>query len=192
MIIASDFDDVAFDCNRSLIDFIGKRYGVVYGYQDIYTWDLWNIWGCSKEEAMRRILEWYESPEHEEAPTITGSVDAIAELARECAIHIVTARPPHTRERTYAWIERHFPGIFADVHFTGNLLPGGKPKSEVCRELGAAFMIEDSLRNTLEVAAAGIPVLLFDAPWNQGAIPANVTRVSGWPQILETIQSVRA
>lgn len=38
-----------------------------------------------------------------------------------------------------------------------------------------------------DVANCGIPVLLFDAPWNQGEMKPPITRVHSWDEIVEIL-----
>jgi len=48
-------------------------------------------------------------------------------------------------------------------------------------------MIEDSPEQAKDCASNGIDVLLLDRPWNQIALPENITRVRSWKEITEII-----
>jgi uncharacterized HAD superfamily protein len=77
------------------------------------------------------------------------------------------------------------------VHLLGNqhdsLPDQWRPKSEVCRELGVSYLIDDNLTAVKQTSAFGIEVLLFgDYPWNQiDELPRGVTRVKNWQEVLE-------
>ena len=50
---------------------------------------------------------------------------------------VVTSRQHCIRGPTLEWIERHFPGVFAEVHFGNHWALEGqsKAKSEICRRV---------------------------------------------------------
>lgn len=56
--------------------------------------------------------------------------------------------------------------LFEEVHFGNHFALEGvaRPKSEICRSIGARVLIDDNPRYAVECAEAGIHVLLFD--WN--------------------------
>jgi hypothetical protein len=56
--------------------------------------------------------------------------------------------------------------LFEEVHFGNHFALEGvaRPKSEICRSIGARVLIDDNPRYAAECAEAGIHVLLFD--WN--------------------------
>lgn len=77
-----------------------------------------------------------------------------------------------------------------------------KPKSVICHEIGAELLIDDSLKHSLECAAAGIKVLLFDlngrygwsklakngddaasATIHDAALPNYIRRVLNWNDV---------
>ena len=62
-----------------------------------------------------------------------------------------------------------------------------KPKSQLCREVGADLLVDDNPAYALECAQNGIEVLLFDwdhgYPWSktaEGPVHPLITRVSSW------------
>ncbi len=185
-----DLDDVLLSCNASLAVFHNSRYGTNYGIEDVTTWDLENVWGCTKEEAIRRVYEWFDSDAHDESEPVSGSIDATLELSIQYELHIITARHSRTRVKTQKWIDRHFPQVFSGLHFTNHFENGARLKSEVCREIGARLLFDDSLANSKDVASDGMTGILFDYPWNQDPNPGpRVVRVSGWKEAMKIITS---
>jgi uncharacterized HAD superfamily protein len=123
---------------------------------------------------------------------VAGAENAIAELAKDYALHIVTSRPESVRALTLSWLDKYFPDFFADYHFT-NIYAGDegtqpKNKSAVCQEIGAELLIDDALRHVRDVTDAGITALLPDRPWNRGPEPAGVRRVYSWPDAVTWIK----
>jgi len=111
---------------------------------------------------------------------------------------IVTARQQFVADLTKKFVDRHYPGIFESIYFANHFLTEqekltfiSKPKSVICRDVHAQLLIDDSLENAIEVAKAGIPVLLFDLngsyKWNKLAdgqtLPDKVTRVKSWKDV---------
>jgi uncharacterized HAD superfamily protein len=137
-----------------------------------------------------RIREWHDSPHHDASSCIPGSEDAIEELAEEHELHIITSRPEVRRAQTAAWLERHFPGRFAGMHFVGPSDGKHGSKVAVCKDLGISFLVDDALANARAVAEAGIPVLLLDAPWNQEPVEPPVIRVAGWDEAVARIRAM--
>ena len=192
MKIGIDFDDVLFDCNTSLARFHNTNYGTRYERKDVRTWHLEQIWNCTPMEATERLEKYYASPEHAETAPMPGAVEAIARLAQTHELHIVTARPHHFEMETRAWLNRHFPETFSGLHFTDYFKVGvdNKTKADVCEILGITIFVEDIPLHALNIAAIGIPVLLFDSPWNQEE-PAreNITRVIDWKKTIDFIET---
>jgi len=69
------------------------------------------------------------------------------------------------------------------------LLLGSHEKKEFCLEKDLKVLIEDTLEIGIKVSAAGIPVLLMDAPYNRGALPQLVYRKHSWEEIYRALAS---
>ena len=190
MTIGIDLDDVLASLMVSLVDFHNQRYKTTLTRNDFRHFDLWRTWGGNREEAIRKVYEFYEAKEFENVGTVPGAIDALASLkAMEHRLYVITARPNHIIKKTEVWLERHFPKTFDGVHFTNAFIVSGpsRKKVDVCKELGVELLIDDNLVYVNECATEGTPALLFDAPWNQGVLPAGVTRISSWDEVVRYI-----
>lgn len=191
LVIGVDMDDVIFDFNDSLHAYHNAKYGTSVKRQDVVTYDLEDVWKCTPEEAARRVLEFYGTPEHDQAGLINGAAEAIVELSKTHELHIITSRGEQIRELTLRWVDEKFPGRFKSVQLTNHYfgVPEKKrSKAEVCEELGVDFMIEDSMSQAKEISGTGRTVFLLDTPWNQGELPKNVVRVHSWAEIVDTLK----
>jgi uncharacterized HAD superfamily protein len=189
-VIGVDFDDISYPFNATYVKYHNREHGSSLTYEDITCYDLGLIYGCHADIVDERTSAFYASLDHDEAPPIVGSVEALTHLSKHYDLHIVTSRREELRALTEAWINRFMPGVFVGVHFTnGFCAQNGKkrPKSEVCKELGARFLIDDALSHAEEVASAGIPVFMPDRPWNRSHTPPSVLRVHAWDEITRTI-----
>lgn len=103
----------------------------------------------------------------------------------------MTAKPDYLREKTQIWLNKHYGDVFKEIHFIGEIHANQnghkKSKGELCDEIGVDIFIEDSMANARNIARLHRPVLLIDSPWNQGELPDNVRRVSGWREVMEIV-----
>lgn len=189
--IGIDLDDVLLDLNTALCAYHNARYATSFSKEDTVDYDLWNLWGCSREEVFRRVEDFYDSPEHLGSTPIPGSVEAVSALAKRYDLFLVTAKPERLRDMTEWWIDRHFPGMFRELRFTGGYRrePGTSVrKSDICRELGICTFVDDALSNVHDLAPVMDRVFLLDSPWNRQEVPyPSVTRVFSWQEILDRV-----
>jgi uncharacterized HAD superfamily protein len=88
---------------------------------------------------------------------------------------VVTTRPPRLRRLTEAWLDYH--GIIVDrLYF-------GADKPTVAEHEGLDLMVEDNPHLALELAKAGVPVLLFSAPYNREVEHELVDPCDGWQDV---------
>ncbi len=194
-VIGVDFDDVLFKCNDALAVFHNTTYGTSYSKSDVHEFDLSSVWNCTPEETRRRIYEFVSSDFHHQAEAVFGAYDALKTLGEGNDIVIVTGRHESAKDATLEWLSKNFLGLYREIHFVGHDDPDESKrrlKSEVVKELGISLFIDDASHFAADVASAGIPVLLFDTPWNQGDIAPGVTRVFSWEEILTLITKMNA
>ncbi len=185
-----DLDDVLLDFNAGMALYHNSIYGTSFTRDQIKFPQLELAWGCTREEAHQRIADFYQTEEHSNVLPVRGAVEATRELAKNHELIIVTAKPPALRERTLKWLDKHYPGIFKDIHFTNQFISKGTEKItkvEVCDQEGIEIFIDDFPHNAIEIAESGRKVFLLDCPWNQIELPFNIVRVYSWKEIVEKI-----
>ncbi|THG19470.1 hypothetical protein TEA_007195 [Camellia sinensis var. sinensis] len=158
------------------LDFTGKKANaaeLLYGH-------IWRITSkfCCSVAADTRVHEFFKTSYFK-----TG-IHPIPGLYR--------SRQNAIRDHTIEWIEKHYKGLFQEIHFGNHFALEGqsRPKSDICRSLGAKVLIDDNPRYAMECAEVGIRVLLFDYensyPWckiesvNQHPL---VTKVNSWEEV---------
>ncbi len=194
--IGVDLDDVLLAIIAGLFPWHNRLYGTNNHPDEVRPFELMSSWNCTKEEAVSRVLDFYQTPEHAACLPIPGSVEAMRALSQSHELVIVTSKPADLEAMTHTWVEKHFPKTFQGIYFTSSFVtPEHKQikKSELCRKLGLDIFIDDSIANVLDVATACEQVFLFDRPWNQEnvALPTNVTRAHSWKEIVDTIQNLK-
>lgn len=175
-LLCVDMDDVISDLGSWGKQLAEYKVGAEPGKQ------VWDILEAHKDE-------FYQDGRFRDMPPIEGAPAALRALkARGWTIVIVTARPQWQYKRLYAdtleWLDKH---EVPHDHVLFNKDKVEAVHSHLAPAWPRAF-IEDHERNARALADAGIPVLLFDRPHNQGISDAeNLTRVSGWDKILEAL-----
>jgi uncharacterized HAD superfamily protein len=189
--IAIDIDDVLSAQAEGLLAFSNERWGHNLTLDD-YTEEFAVLWSVSVPEAIERVKELMASGAHGRYRSHTHALPILAGLATRYKLIAVTSRRRLLKAETEEWLERHFPGIFQEVHYAGIWDDDRKvadavnaTKAEVCRELGAEYLIDDQLKHCAGAAAAGIKAVLFGVyPWNRQAdLPPGVTRARDWDEV---------
>ena len=186
--IAIDFDDVVIRFNQGFLAYHNKMHGTNLIYEVLTTYQMEQLYKCDRDTIVGRVKDFYESDDHASTKPIRGSVRAIRQLRDHYQLHIVTSRPDMAKNATLTWIARYFPNTFHQIHFTNGF--GGEEgttqikKSVICRQIGAATLIEDAPHHAKESSADGIRVIMPDRPWNRSETPSSIIRTHSWDEIL--------
>lgn len=188
-LIAVDIDEVLATMFENLIAWHNQKYGTKLTLADNHSDDL-KLWkATSFEEAVKRVHGFFDTPHYIDAQPIAQAKAALHQLSNRYELAIITARDVIVEELTLNWVQKYFPDIFKDVHFTAEYSLHGlnRTKAEACLGINAKYLIDDSLDKAEEVAKEGIKVLLFGHyPWNEAKnLPDGVTRVKDWQAVLE-------
>ena len=186
-VIGVDADDILAAHIEAFVEHSNRYYGTQLTPEE-YTeqWDV--LWGVDHDEVERRAWEFH-------TPEIVGNFGAIAEaevvlrsLKRRRDLVIVTARAEHIVDTTLEWVEKHFPNLFDEVHFVPIWQPGNTiTKADICRDIGANYLIDDLIRHCNVAAEAGIQPMLFRrVKWDQRQEPdPRVVEVKSWQEVME-------
>ncbi len=188
--IGIDFDDILMDFQGSFYSYINSLKNTSYSISDVTDFRIENILGCSRQEALDFIADFYQTGEHVRALPIKGSQQAIKKLSENYSLFIISSRPEYLREKTESWIQENFGNVFEKIYLNNQYHGEGirKTKAEVCEEIGVEVYIEDFMPNAIQVADSGRKVFLLDNPWNQEPAPENIMRVFSWDEISETLE----
>lgn len=192
-VVAVDVDEVLGNFVSALNRFIADRYSSNHSVSEYHVYEFFKIWNCSRKEADIRVHEFFKTSYFKKGiHPLPGSQQALQKLSRFCNLSVVTSRQNVIKDHTVEWIETHFPGLFHEIHFGNHFALDGqsRPKSDICRSLGAKVLIDDNPRYAAECAAAGIKVLLFDYdntyPWCKVESVAQhplVVKVHNWEEV---------
>jgi len=190
MIIAIDLDDVLANSLQSFVDFYNEKYNGDLKCEDFTAFTLNEIKGMPLDEEAKLLTEYDESKYYDQIMPMKNAKETIQKLSQNNKLVIVTSRPDKKEEKTKKWLKQHI-GDFAEVHFMRQTYSGKnktKTKGEICKEIGAEYLIEDNLDYAKSCIEKGVKVLLFDYPWNQEEnLNPLITRVKSWEEILRKL-----
>ncbi|KAF9015478.1 hypothetical protein BDQ17DRAFT_1341135 [Cyathus striatus] len=180
-VIAIDLDDVLSQTNATVAKWHNDTFGTSMTLADFYYYYYWKnpMWG-SVTETFDKVKQFYATDVIYQSDSVPGAYEGVQRL-RDMGykLIIVTARAEDHADESWKWVDRHFPGIFdsiictgqfKDAHKTGHEVVTKLSKAQVCVDLGAILLIDDSAENALQVVTSSkpTPVLLFgNYQWNQ-------------------------
>lgn len=187
MYIGIDIDSVIAEVMPSLLQFFNKIYNTHFTKRDHTTYYFASTFNISLEEVLKELHAFYDSKYFELVKPVRGAKKGVQFLSKKHRLSAITSRPYYVEEKTIRWLDKYFPKQFSTVHHTNQVSHANEPKkkkSEICQELGIELLIDDHLDFATDVASVGIPVLLFNQPWNQtDKLPKGVRRVQSWKEI---------
>ena len=165
---------------------------------DFHSYHFSDVWGGSAADTMTKMHAFFESRQF---AGIAPLSDAAATLRRHAGVYrfvVVTSRQHALETTTRAWLNTHYPGIFADVVFGNHYGVAGvgsssssssnvkRTKAAMCTAVGASILIDDSPAYAVEAAGAVDVVLLFGRyAWNAAARETGEVAVGAAASVLE-------
>lgn len=170
-VLAVDVDEVIAYFIPALAEFHNEAFGgTVLTAQSFHSYDFCHVWGGTIEDSYVKMDGFYASSHFLNLKPIPHAFETLKKLQDDFELHVVTSRQFAIQDPTLKWVEQHFPNIFTEIHFGNHYSREGKVRSkpEICRDIGAVLLIDDSLQYALHCYKADIPVLLFgEYAWNQ-------------------------
>lgn len=156
------------------------------------------VWGVNLDEAVRRSIEFHASGIVGEYEPYESAMPILRCLTNRFKLVAVTSRREILRPETDAWMSRHFPGIFQDLHYAGiwdrqltqtnvqEIL--AYTKAALCSDLGVEYLIDDQPKHCISAAKDGVKTILFgDYKWNrfEHRLPEGIVQASSWAEVGE-------
>jgi uncharacterized HAD superfamily protein len=167
--VSIDLDNVLAATDPLIRELLASRHGLYLQIENVVEFD-YAMCGATREQS-DDVLHFFHSKACAAVALEEGASNALLQIQRLYRVRIVTSRPEATRTLTEEWLVAN--GIvFDELVFTNE-------KAQLC--LGSVALVDDSHANAVDVASAGIPVLLLDKPWNRKPLPDLVQRIFSWP-----------
>ncbi|MBF0105870.1 MAG: hypothetical protein HQM16_11145 [Deltaproteobacteria bacterium] len=193
-----DFDDCLSQTANALMGVLKQEFNKTIPYESIVSFDLEKSFGITKEQWDHLMALAHDANTLLTMPVIEGAVKGMNSLHQAgFAIHIVTGRPPSSREQSKEWLDKnHIP--YNQIYFVDKYLRFPKDQSAdfwTLNELTQqkyAFAVEDSGMMAEYIAVnMRTPVYLLDRPWNRkinaSTTDGLITRCSGWEMLVERV-----
>ncbi len=194
--IAVDIDDVLAANAQGFTDYSNKKWGTNLSPDD-YDEHWAVVWGVDAHEAEKRAKHIHDNGS-EIVSNFNHNAEAkpvLVQLSKGYKLVIVTSRRKSIQKDTFDWLDKHFSGIFDEVHFAGiwddlnsDLKSRIKAtKTDVLGQIGADYLIDDQPKHCFAAAEAGIEALVFgDYRWNRNIqLQSRMTKVKDWQAVLE-------
>lgn len=180
MRIGVDIDGVLADSLPLWIEELNRFFNKNRRLEEINLYDICQTYGITTTELDDFLVQKGRFLMSAPLP-VTGASQYLCKIKQNHQIYIVTAREEQYGPETRAWLNRH------GLPYDELLLLGSHEKKETCLAKNLNILVEDTLEIGLKVSAAGVPVLLMDAPYNQGPLPKLVYRARSWDEVYQNI-----
>lgn len=188
LVIAVDCDDVLVSTSPFFVDLYNKTYGT-NGTLEHAHFASPDVWKADEQTILDR---WYAMTEHEDYKKLAPTAQEVAVLRRLAEVHdlhLVTARKEVERDFTEYMLDQHLKGVFQSMTFVG----WTGSKGDICNNLQADVLIDDSFRHLASAHDCGVSNLLWfgDYPW-QTDVPGDVpvVRCAGWQEVEKEIGQI--
>jgi 5'(3')-deoxyribonucleotidase len=192
-IIAIDIDDVLAQFVPAFCVYARERWGEKIT-PEIFTEDWSKIMKSSSLATIKeRAIEMFTDTDfYNSLLPVAGANKTLQKLAEKFTLIPMTSRVSPQRDITVDWLLKYFGNIFEEVVFSGAYEADSDfsktihlSKGEICREIGASYLVDDQPKHTNGAAMAGVKAILFgDYGWNRhSAIIDNVTRAANWKEV---------
>ncbi|WP_421617655.1 5' nucleotidase, NT5C type [Brevibacillus sp. TJ4] len=166
----------------SIVPLMNECFGKDLRYEDCYEYNLANVYKITDEE-FADWLDKYGERLYDEAP-VHGTADQV--LRHWFSLYklvYISAREERHIQVTENWFRRH------DIPHHAIDLVGTHDKLAAAQKWQVDLFLEDRLENALQLSTElGIPVFLFDTPYNQGSLPDLIHRVTSWDEVRDKVK----
>lgn len=196
--IAIDIDDVIADTTETLRHFVNQRTGLnlskdsylisapYWGYYD----KVWQNHGIEDPTIFSNFHDSLRINQDDVFPVV-GAKEGVQHLQKSFDLLAITSRDLTMEKATMEWMNRYFRDVFNEVVFLGHISVATESKGEVCKRLGAKWLIDDNPTHCLTAIKAGIWAVLFGKyGWQEEELPADIVRCIDWKAVDEFFDHV--
>ncbi|MDP4163175.1 MAG: hypothetical protein Q8906_06820 [Bacillota bacterium] len=175
--------DGTVTCPSSIIPYINKAFNMKLTLEDINQYDLNPFVNVSENEFANWFIE-NEPIIYAGSPLAIGAGPILKKWKKDHELFFISARGPHLLEITKQWF------LKCGLGYDHIELIGTHDKVETAKKFAVDVFFEDKHDNAVMIhEELGIPVILFDTPYNQEPIPEGVIRINNWIEANEWIQN---
>lgn len=176
--------DGTVTCPTSLVPFINESFNLNITLDDLTEYDL-NKCLDIPEEA---LYQWFIKTEpkiYAESPIAKGAKQVLKKWVDHHELYFISARENRLIDVTESWFKQHE----LEYHFIE--LIGTHDKVSTAKKHGVEMFFEDKHDNAVAISEElGIPVILFDTPYNRKPSPKEVIRVYNWLEAEKWVENI--
>ncbi len=191
LIIAIDCDDVLIETTEYIVEAYNSQFGTAVTLDRSHEPGN-EQWETPDEKTLlQRFNELQSTEEYARLLPMPEALRVVKQLARDHELHLVTARDGAIEAITEAMLNEYLPGCFTSMEHVGR----DRSKGEVCQQLKADILIDDSIRNLLSVLEYGLPAggaLHFgEYAWNKvEPLPEGVVTCPDWEAVEREVERI--
>jgi len=197
-IIAVDIDDTLAASAQAWVAYSNQKWETNLAVDD-YDEDWAKMWQVNTEVLRERADHLHTTPGITGAFKHDASAQAVLnDLAKDYELVITTSRHSLLQGETLEWLDKHFNGVFSNIHFagiydSGHHDPVSLTKADLIEKVGADYLIDDQAKHCFAVAEQGRQAILFgDYVWNRDvALRPGVARCRDWAAVKEYFDAQR-
>lgn len=193
--IAVDIDDVLADSTEAYRIRVNEQTGALlssehYRVEGEYWGYYERIWrqhdlAVDIDELDQEMIE-----DQSRIPLLPGAELALGQLLVKFQLVLVTARNPLWETSTRKWLEQHFGETTPDLFFSeAHSDPAKRTKGQICKELGATWLIDDNPQHCQSAMDEGVTPILFGSYGWHYEVPADIQKCETWQEVLEFFES---
>lgn len=189
--IGVDLDEILSDTLTSVLEYYNKLHNTSFKREGFSSYNYWEVWGGTKENAVKLIEDYYETNYFKNIKPIIGAKENLEELKKDgYEMFIITGRSDKFKKETMDWVNQYYPNIFSEIFFanTFDIDNTNTKKSDICIKNNISILIEDDPYHLEDCAKAGIKTIVLDCPWNKNFRAENSIRTFSWKEIVKEIK----
>ncbi|ALC89921.1 nucleotidase [Bacillus sp. FJAT-18017] len=168
--------DGTVTCPSSILPFMNRDFNIQVTLDDVKEYDLLHLVDVSREE----FTQWFKGAEPEiyaGSPMAEGAKEVLSKWKEQYELYFISARASHLLNVTQEWFTLN------ELEYHHIELIGTHNKIETAKKYKVELFLEDKHDNAVAIhEECGIPVILFDTPYNRDPIPEGVIRVATWQE----------
>jgi uncharacterized HAD superfamily protein len=153
--IGIDIDNVLSDSDYVIRKLIEQEFGIKSKRKQITRWNYHESLPITLDQE-KKVFELFHNRYCLLAPTIPYAAKSLRIISETYSIWLITCRPIETISLTKQWLSKH-KIVYDNLVYSCN-------KSDYFEKF--EFMIEDNGEIAIAFADNGVPVILFNNPWN--------------------------
>lgn len=201
MRIGIDIDDVIAKTGQVFYQKINDHFGLNIDFTKVPSYDYVDKEVFKKGFTPKEFYDYLTkmqltSTYHQELDSRRWLKDTLKKLyQRGHLLYLVSNRHVLILPYTTVWLRKIgiLPYLSGVIHNSYTQKPYASFKTREAKRLKLDLFLEDALDYAMPVAQSGIPVILFDRPWNQAKnLSKNIYRVDDWKGADQVIKNILA